>query len=217
MLARLWRPGHKKAAGPPGVLVSGLSIAKPGQQICGDTWDHRAVAEAILILVADGLGHGPDAAAASLQATATFQERAGGQLERLIQAIHGALRPTRGAAVAVTRLDPGRQEIAFTGVGNIAGAVVTPGQVRHMITYPGTAGHSVQKIQQLNYPWPADGLVILHSDGLLTRWSLDQYPGLLSRHPSLIAGILYRDFRRGNDDVTVVVARRETANETTHS
>jgi hypothetical protein len=48
----------------------------------------------------------------------------------------------------------------------------------------------------------------MHSDGLATHWNLDQYPGLSGRHPSLIAGVLYRDFTRGRDDVTVVVAKK---------
>ena len=51
-------------------------------------------------------------------------------------------------------------------------------------------------------------LVILASDGLSTSWTLDDYPGLSQRHPSLIAGVLYRDFSRGRDDVTVLVGRQ---------
>ena len=46
----------------------------------------------------------------------------------------------------------------------------------------------------------------MHSDGLATQWQLDRYPGLAARHPSVIAGVLYRDFRRERDDVTVLVA-----------
>jgi hypothetical protein len=49
--------------------------------------------------------------------------------------------------------------------------------------------------------------LILHSDGLGTQWRLDRYPGLRQKHPSLIASVLYRDFNRGRDDVTVLVAR----------
>jgi hypothetical protein len=52
-------------------------------------------------------------------------------------------------------------------------------------------------------------LLILHSDGLATRWDLSKYPGLTHRHPTLIAAALYRDFARGRDDVTVFVARAE--------
>jgi hypothetical protein len=47
----------------------------------------------------------------------------------------------------------------------------------------------------------------MHSDGLNTRWDLALYPGIWSKHPALIAGLLYRDFSRERDDVTVLVAK----------
>ena len=52
--------------------------------------------------------------------------------------------------------------------------------------------------------------MILHSDGLTARWDLGAYPGLIGAHPSLIAGILYRDYRRGRDDASVVAVRRNS-------
>jgi hypothetical protein len=55
--------------------------------------------------------------------------------------------------------------------------------------------------------------LVLYSDGLTTHWDLNAYPGLISRHPSLIAGVLYRDFNRGNDDVSVVVVKQKQVEE----
>jgi len=57
------------------------------------------------------------------------------------------------------------------------------------------------------FPWPAGALLIMHSDGLGTHWDLATYPGLAARHPGLIAAVLYRDYDRGRDDVSVVVIR----------
>jgi hypothetical protein len=93
-------------------------------------------------------------------------------------------------------------------VGNIAGRVVSSGQSRHLTSYNGTVGHEVHKIQEFTYPWPSDALLIMHSDGLTAHWNLEAYPGLMSRHASLIAGVLYRDFNRGRDDVTVLVVKQ---------
>jgi hypothetical protein len=50
----------------------------------------------------------------------------------------------------------------------------------------------------------------MHSDGLQTRWDLSKYPGLLARRPAVIAGILFRDFRRERDDASVLVAKANT-------
>ena len=41
----------------------------------------------------------------------------------------------------------------------------------------------------------------------IRRRELEAYPGLSQKDPSLIAGVLYRDFVRRRDDVVVVVAR----------
>jgi hypothetical protein len=112
---------------------------------------------------------------------------------------------TRGGAVAVARISgPGAR---FAGVGNIAGSIVTPSVSRGLMSHNGTAGVRVRKVQELDYPWPEGGMLVMHSDGLQTRWSLDAYPGLAQRHPAVVAGLLYRDFTRGRDDVTVAVVR----------
>jgi hypothetical protein len=63
------------------------------------------------------------------------------------------------------------------------------------------------RIQEFKVEWPHDGILVMHSDGLLTRWDLSQYPGLTNRNPSVIAGVLFRDFRRQRDDSSVVVAK----------
>jgi len=75
------------------------------------------------------------------------------------------------------------------------------------ISLNGTAGHGTLRIREFSYPWPPQALIIVATDGLTTRWTLEAYPGLAARDPALIAGILYRDHKRGRDDVTVVVAR----------
>ena len=79
-----------------------------------------------------------------------------------------------------------------------------------MVSHNGTVGHEVRKIQEFVYQWPKGGILVMHSDGLGTQWRLDRYAGLAVKHPSLIAGVLYRDFNRGRDDVTVLVAREDT-------
>jgi Stage II sporulation protein E (SpoIIE) len=125
----------------------------------------------------------------------------------LIEFANGALRSTRGAALAVADINL-VGEVIYAGIGNIIGVARASESTRHMVSHPGIVGHEVRKIQEFAYPWTQDSLLIMHSDGLTTHWNLDQYPGLDRRHPSLIAGVLYRDFTRGHDDVTVVVAKK---------
>ena len=114
---------------------------------------------------------------------------------------------TRGAAVAVSYIEPDKNRVRFAGLGNIAGAVTGGGKARFMISHNGTAGMEARRVQEFEYPLSVDSTLVMHSDGLNTNWTLDAYPGLAMRHPAIVAGILYRDANRGRDDVCVVVGR----------
>jgi len=198
---------RERAALGGGVETGGVSVPKPGQTICGDGWGVIQAGPRALVLVADGLGHGPLAAAASTRALDVFRTHATDSALAIVQRMHEALRPTRGAAVGLAEVDRNGGIVRFVGVGNIAGAIVTDGRVRSVVSHHGTMGHDVRKIQEFQYPWSRDALLVLSSDGLTTRWDLAAYPGLAQRHPALVAAVLYRDFARGNDDATAVVLR----------
>ena len=77
-----------------------------------------------------------------------------------------------------------------------------------MVSHNGTAGHTAATDPGVQLPGAAG---IRHRDVLGrpgTHWDLSPYPGL---HAAIgaasIAGVLYRDFSRRRDDVTVVVAK----------
>jgi hypothetical protein len=101
--------------------------------------------------------------------------------------------------------------LRYAGIGNIAGSILTNGLGKGMFSHNGTLGAQMRKPQEFEYAWPAGSLLVMHSDGIQSRWSLSDYPGLAQRDPALIAALLARDFRRGHDDVTVLVARLEPA------
>jgi len=113
----------------------------------------------------------------------------------------------RGAAAAIAEILPGRGTMKFAGVGNISGAICRPGTTRHAVSLNGTLGHQAREFREYTYPWEPDAVLVMHSDGLGSRWSLDDYPGLRLRHPGVIAAVLYRDFTRQRDDITVVIGR----------
>jgi anti-sigma regulatory factor (Ser/Thr protein kinase) len=212
LLVQVWprRPARPREIHPSDSVEAGtVCLPHPRETACGDAWALRRVGERVLLIVADGLGHGPDAAAASSQAIRVFQESRALTPADLLAEIHSAIRSTRGAAVAVASLDRGTGEIRYAGVGNIAASVVTGDETRSMVSHNGTLGHEVRKIQEFQYPWPPDALIIMQSDGLQTHWRLDRYPGLTARSAAVIAGVLYRDFSRGRDDVTVLAVREQ--------
>jgi anti-sigma regulatory factor (Ser/Thr protein kinase) len=188
------------------VEIGAVVMPYPGEKVCGDAWAFDAAVDPSLFVV-DGSGHGLQAAHAAKIATATFLDHPDYDCPRLVQTIHRALAPTRGAALAVARLDATGGLIRFVGIGNICAATISGGTTRRMVSHNGTAGHIAPRIQEFPYPFVGAPVVVMHSDGLTTKWSLEAYPGLASCHPSLIAGVLFRDFRRGRDDALVVVMR----------
>jgi anti-sigma regulatory factor (Ser/Thr protein kinase) len=196
-------------ASPPAPLLEMGVVCLPvtTEEVCGDAWAVHQSPERALIMVADGLGHGLDAAAASAEATRIFEQYADRGPAEMIESMHAALRSTRGAAVAVAEVLWGQRIVRYAGVGNISGRIFSGEAVRNMVSHNGTVGLEARKIQEFTYPWPDDGLLVLHSDGLATHWNMDDYPGLRGRHPVLIAGVLFRDHHRARDDSAVVVVR----------
>ena len=191
-----------------GLTVGAIRIAAPGENVCGDAWASIENDDRSFILVVDGLGHGPPAANAAEEAVRVFRGQRAQEPDQIIESIHAALRSTRGAAVAIARLDRVAREVRYAGVGNISAMVLNThtGATTSMVSQNGTIGYTIRKLQVFEYPWTEDSLLLMHSDGLATHWNLDRYLGLWQRHPGLIAGVLYREHKRGRDDVTVLAA-----------
>ncbi|MGZ6124699.1 MAG: SpoIIE family protein phosphatase, partial [Myxococcales bacterium] len=199
-------------AGPPradALDVGAVCLPLGGQAECGDGWAFRSTGTVGRLLIADGLGHGPIAARAAATAMKIFADadRLPGP-EAVVHSLHAGLRSTRGAAVGVAELDLVTRTVRFCGVGNVAALLEAPrAKARGLLSHNGIAGHEARRIQEFVSPWPARALLVAHSDGLQTHWKLEAHPGLQGRRASLIAGVLYRDFRRKSDDVTVVVVK----------
>lgn len=214
LVCQLWAKPAPFLPSPAPMEYGVINRPKPGQEVCGDFWAVEHLVERSLFFMADGLGHGPDAAIASQDAVRAFRKHKARQPKEILEAVHSALHGTRGAAVAVAALNFAREEVCFAGIGNIAAAVVTPTLSQSMVSHNGIVGHQVRKFQEFFYPWTPNALLILHSDGLSNRWQMERYPGLTVRHPGLIAGVLYRDSQRDNDDATVLVGCKTRSNET---
>ena len=205
LLARLAPGSNGRPTGQREIGI--VQIPKPGEEVCGDEWGAYVSTEYKTVLLADGLGHGPEAAKAARCAVEILNNHPDLRPGELIETVHQMLRSTRGAAVAAARLDNDQRIITFAGLGNIGGGVYQSDLVRHMVSINGTAGVDARHIREFTYPWPEGALVILHSDGIGTHWSIQDYPGLATRDPALIAGVIYRDHARGNDDATIVVSK----------
>lgn len=191
--------------------LGAVCLPMPAQDRCGDAWDVQRVKGGVRVVAADGLGHGPQAEAASQMAVRICRENRERPPADCLREAHAALRATRGAAVAIAEVDFQNKMVRFAGAGNISASIQGYGPVQNLVSHNGTVGLEMRNVQEFTYGWDSRSVLILHSDGLNTRWTLEQYPGLITRHPAIIAGTLYRDFRRGRDDVLVVAVAEEGA------
>ena len=123
----------------------------------------------------------------------------------LLEDIHRGMIGTRGGALAIAQFDGDADALKFVGIGNIGACLIAPGKSRGLASHPGIVGGQYRKAQPFDYAQVNGQLLIMYSDGLQSRWNLQDYPGLVHRHPAVIAAILHRDFCRASDDVTVVV------------
>jgi anti-sigma regulatory factor (Ser/Thr protein kinase) len=213
---QLWRDADGKARQPSGERdeqdewdIGVICLPLASEDVCGDDWEvvHHG-SGALSVMVADGLGHGPEAARASRGAVDVMFRSGPSSPAKILHDAHAALNGTRGAAVAVASISVRTGQMHFAGVGNIESRILEGDAGRHMVSHNGIVGSNLRKVQEFSCPWLRESMLIMHSDGLGTRWNLANYPGLSARHPALVAAVLYRDFARPRDDVAVLVLRQ---------
>jgi len=204
IFSRIWTRKIKPKWQQNGAEIAGIIVPYPGEQVSGDRWAIRRVGDKITILLADGLGHGQKAALAAEESVRVFLSATSLRPADLLRQMHEALQHTQGAAVAIAELDSVGETLTYSGLGNISGRLCLSGEVRGCVSMSGGVGFQWNKAQEFTYPWTEQSLLLMNSDGLTS--SVNPI-GLTKHHGSLIAAILYRDFRRNADDTVVIVAR----------
>ncbi len=209
-VARLWRtaPADEHADARQAVpTVGGVTRPMTGEEVCGDAVAWRRYPDGHhQVMAVDGLGHGPLAEVAAQAAVRAFDSLSGRTPTQMLRELHGALSHTRGAAVLVADLEPAGR-LRWCGIGNITGMVAAPTARRGLVSIPGIVGHQARAFREFEADMPAEGALVLHSDGVHPRWDLSGYPGLLRREPLVIAGMVLRDAGVRRDDASVLVVR----------
>jgi hypothetical protein len=192
--------------GSDAVIVAGASRPYPGETANGDAWAIHRHAGAGRIALVDGLGHGPEAAAAAQAALTTLAARPELGPSEAIRACHAALGGTRGAVVVVAQVDATGRHLTVAGIGNAEMRVRQGGREERPISYRGIVGRTMPTVRAFAIELGSDWLLLLHTDGV--RSSLELGAAIGSDPEGLRAdaqGLLDRWARR-DDDATVVLA-----------
>ncbi|MGW7535983.1 SpoIIE family protein phosphatase [Amycolatopsis sp. NPDC054798] len=201
--ARVLAPGA-----PPGrVAATGhFCLPRDGEHLCGDAVAVAETAGSWNVVVADGLGHGPDAAEAADAAIRVFGQNPERPLPHQLTSMHRALRATRGAAVALARITPHR--VDFCGVGNVSGTALSgSGRPGLLLSIPGIVGFTLPNPQVRRAPLGTGDVVVLHTDGVGPGWRNPPPGSRLAARPGdalLLAAELVHRHRNPRDDAAMI-------------
>lgn len=183
------------------VSASHLTSPMPGELQNGDAvLVRQSVGGDTILAVIDGLGHGPDAAHASRKAIEALTLMPWEiSVHDAMQEIHQELRGTRGAAGTLCIIRDFKLEIC--AVGNVA--LMCTGCSVPLVLSPGVLGHQVSRFRIGACQVPSGARLALLSDGISTRFRLDDYRQLA---PDAACKEIIGRFRRKEDDASILVA-----------
>ena len=200
LVARFWPEPH-----PDADPYAGIVRPIDGESECGDVFAAVEADGTLTGVLCDGLGHGPLAATAATEAVHAVLDGPGDDPVAAVTGAHRRISHTRGGALAVVQVT-GRL-VRFCGLGNIAATILTDGARKGMLSVPGIAGHQARAIRQFEYDAPPGAAIVLHSDGLSSKWSPEGLPGLSGRDPLVVAAALLAAAGTRRDDAGVLVLK----------
>jgi anti-sigma regulatory factor (Ser/Thr protein kinase) len=200
LVTRFW-PARREVA----VRYAGVTRPMTGENECGDNFAAAASATTVTGVLCDGLGHGPLAAIASAQAVAAVLEDTTPEPAALLERAHSRMGHTRGGAIGIVQVTG--TTVLFAGLGNITATILANGDRKGMLSVPGIVGHQARAIRQFGYVADPGAAVVLHSDGVSSRWETGALPGLATKDPLVIAAALLAEAGTRRDDASVLVLK----------
>lgn len=188
--------------------IRGLVIPKKGEVLCGDGFYYKHTNNQFKLFLGDGLGHGPEAAKAVNEAINSFKYCHEENPVDIIKYIHTTVRKTRGLVGTVVTFNFEKEEWSICGVGNILTKMGNFSQSKNYMSYNGILGHNIPgSIKEQRVPYEQGQYLILCSDGIKTKWELNNYPGIYKNDLSVLTAALYKDHTRNTDDASVIIGK----------
>jgi negative regulator of sigma-B (phosphoserine phosphatase) len=187
--------------------VAGLPM--PGETVSGD---HHLVHETptgALLAVVDGIGHGPEAAAASRRCTTTLARDAGRTMLSLVRGCHDALVGSRGVVMSVASIDARDDTLTWLAVGNVAGVLVRANpqavpRAEMLLARGGVVGMTLPLLHASMTSIVRGDLIVLATDGIRHGFeeaiATNLSPGQLARR-------ILNEHARTTDDALAMVVR----------
>lgn len=182
----------------------------PGEHVCGDMHCVTSTERGVLLVVADGLGHGPEANRASSHAISTATDIASVSCDLITVAkqCHGALQRTRGAAVSFAEIVPEENCLHWLAVGNVDGCLAYANETEHpycgMLLRGGVVGRRLPPLRVSTQTMSPGDVLMIVTDGIASGFQLSVR---LDTSVQENARHILAQHDKGNDDALVLVAR----------
>lgn len=208
LLSRLYNDPVKAKTGRAEPTISPIIVAKPGESKSGDGFILKKNSNYLKVMLADGLGHGPEANKALNEAAEAFMAFPDYSPTETLRFIHNSIKKTRGAVINIICYEYSTKTWISTGVGNIAVRFLGPTSLRNHLCYNGIVGHNMPtSMNDLHFPANEFNQVMLCSDGIKTRIDLAKYPQMSKYDQTIFAAAIYKDHARKTDDMSVVMVK----------
>ena len=190
------------------VGISKRSLA--AEQECGDAYLVRAGPFSVLLAVVDGIGHGPEAAAAAQAAIDVLSSHDTAPLEWLMDQCHLAVRESRGLTMGIARIETGESSLTWVGVGNVQGVLLHAAggsaETRESLCVGrGLVGYRLAPLMPVTRPFRRGDLLLMATDGL----TKDFGESAITRSSAQdVADRVMERYATGRDDALVLAAWR---------
>jgi phosphoserine phosphatase RsbX len=183
-----------------------------GRALSGPSGDRHVVVPfpgGALVALLDGLGHGPEAAAASLTAAPLLESHARDSVMSLVQRCHEGLRKTRGVVMSLASFNADDCSMTWISVGNVCAVLRGANFPREhpdeaVAQRGGVVGFQLPALRATTLHVGAGDTLIMATDGIRESFTT----GLVIEHgPQEIAESIVARFAKPSDDAHVVVAR----------
>jgi negative regulator of sigma-B (phosphoserine phosphatase) len=180
-----------------------------GQTESGDLSLIEPIEAGLLVAAVDGLGHGPEAAAAARIAAETLRAHSGEGVGDLLGRCHQRLKGTRGAVMSLASFDSSAETMTWAGVGNVEGMLLrappSSGPAREsLLLLGGLIGERLPSHRAATLPLRPGDVLVFATDGIRHGFHISVR---LDAPAQEIANDTLERFATGHDDALVVVVR----------
>jgi negative regulator of sigma-B (phosphoserine phosphatase) len=187
------------------------SLIRPcmGESLSGDAVVIHPLEHGLFVAIVDVLGHGPEAHELTLVIDAFLEKQATADVKKLMTRLHEHLKGTRGAVAGLCAIDASAGTAEYVGIGNTCIRRFGRSETR-LVSKDGVLGQNMRTPLLQSLELESGDVIVLYTDGVSDRFTVEQYPGVLSHTPNEVVRIILDRFGKDHDDSACIAVRYDS-------